>query len=233
MSVVHLGPGDMQAVDAPHRSGWATANFADLPDGVPGKLPFGPMRLCTLEAFAPGFEGFAMHRHHNVEVVTLMVAGQWTHRDSLGRQGELHPGDVQVMSAGTGLSHEERPRGSASVVQLWFDPVHPNTAPRVRRAHVSATVNAWVPVVGLPPAALRVDADVTLRRAALVAGYGLPLDVAEGRQCMVLVLEGEVVLEGRCAAPGERLVMQGGLASALRARRNTQVLAIDVPREPA
>jgi redox-sensitive bicupin YhaK (pirin superfamily) len=119
--------------------GWLKAHhsfsFANYQD--PKHVHFGPLLVINEDHFAPT-RGFGMHPHEDMEIVTYVVAGGLKHEDSTGGGGTLYPGDVQRMSAGTGVHHSEF-NGSDTqwlhLLQLWILPKSKGIAPRYGEAH--------------------------------------------------------------------------------------------------
>ncbi|MEV8523070.1 MULTISPECIES: pirin family protein [unclassified Streptomyces] len=96
----------------------------------PDNLRFGAVLACNEERLAPG-AGFDEHPHSHTEIVTWVVEGELTHRDSAGRTTVVRPGDVQCLSAAAGVRHEERNEGEDPLVflQMWLSPVRPGGEP--------------------------------------------------------------------------------------------------------
>ncbi|MEU1078377.1 MULTISPECIES: pirin family protein [unclassified Streptomyces] len=96
----------------------------------PDNLRFGPVLACNEERLAPG-AGFGEHPHSHTEIVTWVVEGELTHRDSTGRATVVRPGDVQHLSSAAGVRHEERNDGTAPLVfvQMWLAPREPGGTP--------------------------------------------------------------------------------------------------------
>ncbi|MEU6877208.1 pirin family protein [Streptomyces sp. NPDC046712] len=96
----------------------------------PDNLRFGAILACNEERLAPG-AGFAEHPHSHTEIVTWVVEGELTHRDSAGHTSVVGPGDVQRLSSAAGVRHEERNDGDVPLVfvQMWLAPLEPGGAP--------------------------------------------------------------------------------------------------------
>ena len=96
----------------------------------PENVRFGPLVACNEERLAPG-AGFAEHPHRDMEIVTWVLDGELTHEDSAGRTGTVRPGDVALLSAGTGIRHVERNGGTAPLafLQMWLMPAAPGGDP--------------------------------------------------------------------------------------------------------
>ncbi len=109
---------------------WHSFSFAGWYD--PHKVHFGALRVLNDDYVAGGM-GFASHPHDNMEIVTLMMEGTLEHQDSMGHRELLRAGEVQAMSAGTGIMHSERnasPTESLHLFQIWVFPKEKNTTPR-------------------------------------------------------------------------------------------------------
>lgn len=115
------------------RTDWLTAkhHFALGPYGNPSHLPVGSLYVWNDDTFAPR-SGFPPHGHNSVEIITYVREGVVTHEDNLGNRGHIRAGDVQVMSAGSGIFHSERNDESTTtrVFQLWIAPRRPGGEPR-------------------------------------------------------------------------------------------------------
>lgn len=110
------------------------ANFHD-----PKKMNFGALRVLNDDFVAPGM-GFGMHSHANMEIITIPMAGELHHKDSMGNSGSIKSGEIQIMSAGTGIQHSEF-NGSkehpVSFFQIWINPNKLNVEPRYDQFKIS------------------------------------------------------------------------------------------------
>ncbi|MFF7351274.1 pirin family protein [Streptomyces filipinensis] len=127
---------DVHRAGARYRGGEAAAGieswhaFSFGPHYDPGNLRFGALIACNEERLAPG-AGFDEHPHSHTEIVTWVVEGELTHRDSTGRETRVRPGDVQRLSSAAGVRHVERNDGTAPLtfVQMWLAPLAPGGEP--------------------------------------------------------------------------------------------------------
>ena len=166
--------------------------FSFGPHYDPGNLRFGALIACNEERLAPG-AGFGEHPHSHTEIVTWVVEGELTHRDSTGRATTVRPGDLQRLSSAAGVRHVERNDGTdpLTFVQMWLAPLHPGGDPsyEIVRGIADSTPYA-VPEAG---------AMLHVRR--LTAGERTA--VPDGAYVYVHVVRGEVRLGDDRLTPGD------------------------------
>ncbi|MEV5430934.1 pirin family protein [Streptomyces sp. NPDC052701] len=199
---------DVRRADERYRGGDPAAGietrhaFSFGPHYDPGNLRFGALTACNEERLAPG-AGFAEHPHSHTEIVTWVVEGELTHRDSTGRETVVRPGDLQRLSAASGVRHVERNDGSAPLtfLQMWLVPRDPGGEPRyeVVRSLADATPHA-VPEAG---------AVLHVRRLAAGERTAVP----DAAYAYAHVVRGRVRLDGEELGPGDaaRVTDAGGL----------------------
>ncbi|MBA2948836.1 pirin family protein [Streptomyces himalayensis] len=166
--------------------------FSFGPHYDPGNLRFGAVIACNEERLAPG-AGFTEHPHSHTEIVTWVVEGELTHRDSQGHESVVRPGDVQRLSAGGGVRHVERNDGAEPLVfiQMWLAPEEPGGDPAYEVVHGIADSTPYaVPEAG---AMLHVRRLTPGERTA----------VPDAAFAYVHVVRGEVRLDGVRLAPGD------------------------------
>lgn len=207
-------------------------SFADYYD--PDNIQFGPLRVYNDDVVAPG-AGFPTHPHREMEIVTIPISGEITHADSMGNRTVIGPGDVQRMSAGTGLTHSEFNLGAEPVHfhQIWILPDKPGLTPSYdqRRHDPESWRNRLLPVAsgqGIPDV-VTFHTDATIYRARLEAGVEARFPVAPRRRIFVYVGEGEVDCNGLVLAPGDQGRLDQEQDILLRASRETDLVLIDVP----
>ncbi|POX49839.1 pirin family protein [Streptomyces sp. Ru72] len=166
--------------------------FSFGPHYDPDNLRFGAVIACNEERLAPG-AGFDEHPHSHTEIVTWVVEGVLTHRDSTGHTSVIRPGDVQRLSAGAGVRHVERNDGETPLVfvQMWLSPLTPGGDPVYEVVHGIADSTPYaVPEAG---------AMLHVRRL----GAGERTAVPDAPYLYLHVVRGEVRLDGEELRPGD------------------------------
>ncbi|KUO22477.1 pirin family protein [Streptomyces dysideae] len=172
--------------------------FSFGPHYDPGNLRFGALIACNEERLAPG-AGFDEHPHSHTEIVTWVVEGELTHRDSTGHETRVGPGDVQRLSAAAGVRHVERNDADTPLVfvQMWLAPLEPGGDPSYEIVHGIADSTPYaVPEAG---------AMLHVRRL----GAGERTAVPDGAYVYVHVARGEVRLGGKELAAGDAVRITG------------------------
>lgn len=172
-------------------------SFGDHYD--PANTGFGALVCLNDDQVAAG-HGYAEHPHRDLEIVTWVLDGALRHQDSAGTSGEVRPGQVQRLSAGSGVLHSEwnaEPDRRVRFLQMWVLPARPGVPPSYAQRDVSADLaeGGWVTLAGGHDAAVAVDhPGVTLDVARLPAGRTTTLP--EAQAALLYVARGEVDLEG-------------------------------------
>ncbi len=187
--------------------------FSFGPHYDPDNLRFGAMIACNEERLAPG-AGFDEHPHSHTEIVTWVVEGELTHRDSTGHETRVGPGDVQRLSAAAGVRHVERndAAGRLVFVQTWLAPLDPGGTPSYEIVHGIADSTPYaIPEAG---------ALLHVRRLS----PGERTAVPDGAFVYVHVVRGEVALGGEELGPGDAARITDARDVELVARTGAEVL---------
>ena len=174
-------------------------SFAEYHD--PENVHFGVLRVLNDDLVAPG-RGFDMHPHSDFEILSYVVDGELTHGDSMGNAHTLTRGEVQYMSAGTGVLHSEHNRGDKTLrfLQIWLFPDEKGREPAYGdyRFDWEARRNRWLAIASGPDggAPVTVHQDVHIAAVELDAGRELGLAVGPERQAYLLQVEGASVVNG-------------------------------------
>lgn len=181
--------------------GWLNSHFHFSFDRYcnPDNVQFGVLRVLNDDTVQPG-KGFDPHPHSDMEIISYVVEGELTHRDSMGNERTLSRGQVQYMSAGTGVVHSEYNNTAKPLrwLQIWILPDKKGYEPAYGDfAFIfKDRIGRWLPLVtysdnarGVAP--IRIHADVNISAAAILAGNSLDLPVARNRQAYLVNIEGE------------------------------------------
>lgn len=167
----------------------------------PDKVNYGLLRVLNDDIVEPG-EGFGTHPHDNMEIISIVLEGQLEHRDSMGNGSVINEGDVQVMSAGTGITHSEfNPSDSDRVnfLQLWIFPKERGIKPRYDQKKFNIGKNEVLKVVSgeKEGGQLFINQDASIFRGKLDAGkeFNFRFD-KKGYGAYLFVLEGSIILDG-------------------------------------
>ncbi|MFC0211732.1 pirin family protein [Paenibacillus chartarius] len=172
---------------------------------------FGPMRVCNDDTIAPG-KGFGAHPHSDMEILSIVLEGQLRHEDSLGNVMVTSFGEVQRMSAGTGVVHtEHNPSETEEVtlLQLWFAPERRGLEPsyEATRFDTNGLYGQLLPVASqdaVPGSVAKLHQDMTVYLSKLKAGESITFQQAAGRRVFVFVIDGELEVH-RAAGTAETL----------------------------
>jgi redox-sensitive bicupin YhaK (pirin superfamily) len=216
--------------------GWLYAqhsfSFAEYMD--PAHMGFGPLRVINEDRVSAG-RGFGMHGHRDMEIVTYVLEGQLAHKDNIGNGATILPGDVQRMSAGTGIMHSEvNPslRDPVHLLQIWIMPKQNGIRPGYEQKHFEAQdKRGKLRLVASPDGA---EGSVTLHAdASIYAGLFDGEERAEvvldpARKCYVQVARGSIEVQGQALSQGDALKLQGEALLTLAKGQAAEVLVFDL-----
>jgi redox-sensitive bicupin YhaK (pirin superfamily) len=208
-------------------------SFADYYD--PAHMGFGPLRVINEDRVAPGM-GFGTHGHRDMEIISYVLDGELAHKDSMGNGSVIRPGDVQRMSAGTGVRHSEFNHSSdrtTHFLQIWIEPAVQGIAPGYEeRRFEAADKRGRLRLVASPDGA---DGSVTVHQDARVyaglfdGGERATLQLAPGRRAYVHVARGAIRVDGRSLVAGDAAMVTDADSVELSEGRDAEVLAFDLP----
>ncbi len=209
-----------------------TFSFGDYYD--PAHVQVRSLRVMNEDRVAPS-QGFGMHGHRDMEIVTYVLSGALEHRDSLGNGSVLKPGELQRMTAGTGIRHSEfnpSPSEPVHLYQIWLLPERPGLTPGYeQKAFPRAGRQDRWQLVASPDAAdgsLRIHQDAQIYLAELAAGATLAHDVAAGRLAWLQVLRGEVHLDDQRLLAGDGAAVSDQLRLQLTGVQPSELLLFDL-----
>ncbi len=209
-----------------------TFSFGEYHD--PRHMGFRALRVINEDRVKPGM-GFGTHGHRDMEIVSYVLEGELEHKDSMGNGSVLVPGDVQRMSAGTGVQHSEfNPSRDSPVhfLQIWILPERNGQAPSYeqkafsedeRRGQLKVLANP-----GGTGGAIAVHQDVRLLGGILDAGATVTHEIPAGRHAWVQVARGRVDLNGHSLGAGDGAAVSDERSITLVARDKAEVLVFDL-----
>ena len=207
-------------------------SFADYHD--PAHMGFGPLRVINEDRVQPG-SGFGTHGHRDMEIITYVLEGALGHKDSMGNGSSIVPGDVQRMSAGTGVRHSEYNHSQDGVthfLQIWIEPKFTGITPSYEQKHFTTADKRGR--LRLIASADGRDGSVSMNQdASLYAGLFdgaecAELPLAAGRKGYVHVARGSIKANGQRLGAGDALKLEGGTIE-LADGQNAEVLVFDLP----
>jgi redox-sensitive bicupin YhaK (pirin superfamily) len=219
------------------RHGWLesyhTFSFADYRD--PRHMGFRDLRVINEDRVQPG-RGFGTHSHRDMEIVSYVIDGALEHRDSLGTGSVIRPGDVQRMSAGTGVTHSEYNASPSELVhflQIWILPERQGIAPSYEQRHFPPEEREGVLRLVASrdgrDGSVRLHQDVDLYAALLRPGKAVELALRPGRHAWVQLVRGPCELGSVRLEAGDGAALSGEPALSLRAAEPSELLVFDLP----
>jgi redox-sensitive bicupin YhaK (pirin superfamily) len=197
-------------------------------------MGFGPLRVINDDRVSPA-GGFDTHGHQDMEIVTYVLEGALAHKDSLGNGSVIRPGDVQRMSAGTGIRHSEFNHSQTDPVhflQIWILPEHAGLAPGYeQKAFPETDRRDRLTVLASRDGrdgSVTVHQDVAVLGGVLSPGSSLAHTLAEGRLAWLHVADGAATVNGEWLESGDGLAVKDEAAIAIEAADRTEVLLFDM-----
>ena len=196
----------------------------------PNFMGFGDLRVINEDRVVPG-GGFGRHGHRDMEILSYVVDGGLGHQDSTGANGVLRPGEVQVMSAGSGIEHSEMngsEREPVHFLQIWVLPAQRGAAPGYQERDFGRTPG--LTLLASPDGAgesLRIGQDTEVSRLLLSTGDTAELQLRRPR-AWVQVVGGRLDVNGTTLEPGDGLALEGATALAFAAREDVEALVFDL-----
>jgi redox-sensitive bicupin YhaK (pirin superfamily) len=210
-------------------------SFADYHD--PAHMGVGNLRVINDDHVAPG-KGFGRHGHRDMEIVSYVLSGALAHQDDSGQAGHrgvLQRGDVQRMSAGTGVQHSEfnaSTQEESHFLQIWILPLRQGIAPGYEQRHFDVASKrgrlAWVATPDAREGSLTLHADATLRAGLFGAGERVSLDLAPQRITYVFLACGSLRVAGHALQAGDAARLDGEHALTLDEGADAEVLVFDL-----
>jgi hypothetical protein len=208
-------------------------SFADYWD--PRHMGWGPLRVINEDRVAPG-TGFPTHAHRDMEIITYVLEGALEHRDSLGTGSVITPGEVQRMSAGTGVRHSEYNASKADPVhllQIWIEPVRAGIAPGYeQRTFPESERRGRLRLIAAPDGrdgAVTIHQDATVYATTLARGERVEHALAPERLGWLQVARGALLVDGERLAQGDGAAIENERTLTIEALEPAEALLFDLP----
>lgn len=211
---------------------WHSFSFAHYYD--PQYMGVSALQVINDDTVAPG-AGFATHGHENMEIISYVLAGGLEHRDSMGFGTVIRPGEVQRMSAGTGITHSEynaSDKEPVKFLQIWISPNKRDIEPSYEQKAFHDALHGRLCLVASPDGqdgSLTIHQDAELYAARLKAGEAVEYRLAGGRTAYLHVARGVLSLNGQALSGGDGAAVQQEDGLRLEAQEDTEVLLFNLP----
>lgn len=217
--------------------GWLNSrfsfSFADYHNTV--RMGFGALRVINDDLIEAG-SGFGMHPHKNMEIVSIVMKGSLEHKDSEGNHGIINAGEIQYMSAGSGVFHSEyaTPDSDTSIFQIWIHPNQNGGTPLYEQRsfiHHDKT-DKWVTLISGDGRenSITIKQDAAICSAELTKGKVIPIPkVKSGHGRLLFIIEGKVDINHQILEPRDELQITDEEEYTLTALSESKVLVFDVP----
>lgn len=208
-------------------------SFADYYD--PKHMHFGPLRVIN-EDYIEAQNGFGAHPHRDMEIITYVMEGSLEHQDSMGNKAVIRPGEVQKMTAGTGIMHSEKNEnttGRTHLLQIWVIPDHLGLKPSYGQKSFAEALASHKPVLVLSKTGrdgsivIHQDADIYLTK--LRADDTADFAIKDGRGIWLQMIHGQAKVNGEDVRAGDGVALQEEAALKITASSAAEFLVFDLP----
>ena len=213
---------------------WHSFSFAGYHD--PRHVHWGPLRVINEDRVAAG-QGFGAHSHRDMEIISYVLDGSLAHKDSMGNAASIVPGEVQRMSAGTGVTHSEynhEADRTTHFLQIWIIPDRQGVAPGYeQKAYSEAGKRGRLRLVASADGAdgsVRMHQDARMYAGLFDADESAALDIAPGRLAYVHMARGKAVVNGHALSAGDALLYADEPRVEIERGEGAEILVFDLPR---
>lgn len=203
----------------------------------PQHMEWGNLRVINEDRVAAG-GGFGAHPHRDMEIVSYVMHGALTHKDSMGNAQTIEPGDVQRMTAGTGVVHSEHNHANAEThfLQIWLQPAQKGLEPGYEQKRFSdaekTNVLRLVAAPGGAEGSVHLNADARIYASLLRPADGIPVQLHHSlqadRKAYVFVIHGEVVVAGKKLTSGDALLAENERSLEMQSAQAAEFLVFDL-----
>ncbi len=209
---------------------WHSFSFGEYYD--PAKMGFASLRVINDDYIAPG-AGFPAHSHRDMEIITYVLSGALAHQDSMGNGSTIYAGDVQKMSAGTGIKHSEyNPSADTPVhlLQIWIQPALRGITPSYAQTHISQQdkQGKFCLIAAPEHAPILLHQDVKLYAAVLATGDTLTYQFTPNRLAYLHVATGSIVIDEQILNAGDALSLENAISITISTHHQAEILLFDI-----
>lgn len=204
----------------------------------PEKMNFGALRVLNDDTIAPAM-GFGKHPHKNMEIITIVQSGALKHEDSMGNKGIIEAGDIQVMSAGSGIEHSEvnaSSQNSLTLFQLWIHSQRQDVTPRYEQKKIAPllTDNAFTTIVKPKQEALKDDIWIHQQAYISIGNFSNETQTNYSMQqsqngVYIMVIEGSIVVADQTLQHRDAIGLWNTQSVDISITKNSKVLIVEVP----
>ena len=204
----------------------------------PEKMNFGALRVLNDDTIAPAM-GFGKHPHKNMEIITIVQSGALKHEDSMGNKGVIEAGDIQVMSAGSGIEHSEvnaSTQNSLTLFQLWIHSQRQDVTPRYEQKKIAPllTDNAFTTIVKPKQEALKDDIWIHQQAYISIGNFSNETQTNYSMQqnqngVYIMVIEGSIVVADQTLQHRDAIGLWNTQSVDISITKNSKVLVVEVP----
>ncbi len=198
----------------------------------PAHMGWGNLRVINEDRIAPG-TGFGTHGHRDMEIISYVLTGELAHKDSMGNIKGIPPGDVQRMSAGSGVMHSEfnhAPEQTTHFFQIWIEPNVQGIAPSYEQKTVppASKRGALSLIAGPQNALIKIHADASLYAGLFDGDEQASVSIASGRKAYVHLVRGQLQVNGVTLNEGDAALLDNESLVSLQQGEDAEVLVFDL-----
>lgn len=200
----------------------------------PDRMGFGPLRVFNDDVIQPG-KGFDFHQHRDMEIVTYVICGELEHKDNFGNSGIIRAGEIQTMSAGTGVFHSEYNHSDAEplrLLQMWVFPRYRDLRPSWAQQSFTE-VQRQDRLLGVisPAQGMTINQDVSFYVSRLDPDKTVKHQIGDGRQAYLYVIDGKIGIGDCTLDAGDSAEITRGGEVLVTARSSSEIILLDLPVE--
>ncbi len=205
----------------------------------PDKMNFGPLRVFNDDTIKPG-TGFDLHQHHDMEIITYVIDGELEHKDNQGNHGIIQPGEVQRMSAGTGIKHAEFNHSGEKplrLLQMWILPNKKGLEPSweqqkfTKEERLDKLLLVVAPDNTMTEKALHIHQDVEFFISSLTPNHTVEFKPKPGRKSYLFVIDGDIELNQMNMKTRDAARIENENQLFIISKKPTELLLIDLPEK--